>query len=122
MIIFSEITCRANTTDFVSRGLVSGEPICYGDLIDWTVFRNFLQECRADSKITVEVRAYGYGEDDGFGKWDATPEEIAYMNMRAGQNERFFETRCHKIRPMYRVEIDLSAWATTELSKVVREN
>ena len=109
MIVFSDVICRANTTSFVSRGLVSGSPICYADLIDWTIFQDFLKECKVDSKLTIEVKTYGYGEDNGYGKFDATPEEVAYMTLRARANERFCETRCDLLR-QHKIDIDLSAF------------
>lgn len=113
MIIFSEITCRADTTTFVSRGLVSGMPVCYADLIDWTIFQDFLKECTGDSRIMVEVRTFGYGE--GPEEYDATPEEVAYMLMRLGRDERFLDTRCSKIR-QYKIDIDLSRFGKSPLS------
>lgn len=120
MIIFSDVTCRADTTDFVSRGLVSGSPICYAGLIDWTIFQDFLKECKPESKVTVEVKTYGYGEDDGYGKFDATPEEVAYMTLRSRDNERFCETRCEKLR-QHKIDIDLSAFRKADriLSHVI---
>ncbi len=109
MIIFSEIICRADDTDYVAVGLVSGSPVCYADLINWNIFKNFLLECSVDSKITVEVRTLGYGEGD---QWDATPEEVAYMNMRCGMNNRFLEERCELIR-RYKIDIDLTAFGNS---------
>lgn len=103
MIVFSEIICRANDTPFVAVGLVGGTPFCYSDLIDWNIFKNFLLECNADSRITVEVRTLGYGEGE---KLDATPEEVAYMNMRCGMNDRFLEERCELVR-RHKIDIDL---------------
>lgn len=103
MIIFSEIICRADDTDYVAVGLVSGSPVCYGDLIDWNIFKNFLLECTATSKVTVEVRTLGYGEGE---RWDATPEEVAYMNKRCGMDNRFLEERCEFIR-RHKITIDL---------------
>lgn len=117
MIIFSEITCRANTTHFVSRGLVSGMPVCYADLIDWTIFQDFLKECTKETMITVEVRTFGYGEGDQF---DATPEEVAYVLQRCKMNERFLDTRCEKIR-QYKISINLAAYGKQiGLSKVIQ--
>jgi hypothetical protein len=118
MIIFSEITCRADTTSFVSRGLVSGMPVCYADLIDWTIFQDFLKECTQETKITIEVRTFGYGEGEQF---DATAEEVAYMLQRCKMNERFCDTRCEKIR-QYKISIDLSAFGKhIGLSKVIQK-
>jgi hypothetical protein len=120
MIIFSEIICRADNTDWVAVGLVSGTPVCYADLIDWNIFKNFLLECSVDSKVTVEVRAFGYGEGE---RVEATPEEVAYMNMRCGMNDRFLEERCELIR-RHKIDIDLNAFRNTSscLSQVVSYN
>jgi DNA-directed RNA polymerase subunit M/transcription elongation factor TFIIS len=103
MIIFSEITCSADTTDVVATGFVGGEPICYNDLSGWTVFEDFLSECRGYSNITVEVKTYGYGE--GPEKWDAEPEEVAYMVQRLEANPSFLESRCEQTRYPYKVSI-----------------
>lgn len=117
MIIFSEILCRADNTDYIAIGLVSGTPVCYADLIDWKVFQNFLAECTADSRVLVEVRTFGYGEGD---KFDATPEEVAYMKQRCGMNDRFLEERCELIR-RHKIDIDLSAFRTSAtLSRLIR--
>lgn len=120
MIIFSEIICRADNTDYVAVGLVSGTPVCYADLIDWNIFKNFLLECSVDSKVTVEVRTLGYGEGE---RVEATPEEVAYMNMRCGMNDRFLEERCELIR-RHKIDIDLRAFRNTSsrLSQVVSYN
>ena len=117
MIIFSEIICRANNTDYVAVGLVGGTPVCYADLIHWTIFRNFLQECEAenaDPRILVEVRTFGYGEGD---KVDATPEEVAYMKQRCGMNNRFLEERCELIR-RHKIDIDLRYFGSRAISFV----
>ncbi len=116
MIIFSEIICRADNTDWVAVGLVSGTPVCYADLIGWRVFQNFLAECKADSRVLVEVRTFGYGDDE---KFDATPEEVAYMKQRCGMNDRFLEERCELIR-RHKIDIDLSAFRTSAtLSRLI---
>ena len=118
MIIFSEIICRADTTDFVAVGLVGGTPVCYGDLVDWTIFKNFLQECKRGSKIQVEVRTFGYGAAE---RVDATPEEVAYMDMRCGMNDRFLEERCELIR-RHKIDIDLSAFGKSTRLSVISYN
>lgn len=116
MIIFSEIICRADNTDYVAVGLVSGTPVCYADLIGWRVFQNFLAECTVDSRVLVEVRTFGYGESD---KVDATTEEVAYMNMRCGMDNRFLEERCELIR-RHKIDIDLSAYGKSPtLSRLI---
>lgn len=104
MIIFSEIICRADTTDYVAIGLVGGTPICYADLINWNIFKNFLLECDINSKVLVEVRTFGYGEGERF---DATPEEVIYMKQRCGMNNRFLEEKCELIR-RHKIDIDLN--------------
>ena len=114
MIIFSEIICRANNTDYVAVGLVGGTPVCYADLLDWRIFQNFLKECHADSRVLVEVRTFGYGEGD---KFDATPEEVAYMNQRCGMNNRFLEERCDFIR-RHKIDIELKYFGKREFSFV----
>ena len=116
MIIFSEIICRANNTRFVAVGLVGGTPVCYADLIDWKIFQNFLNECNEKSKVNVEVRTFGYGE--GPDKYDATPEEVAYMKQRCGMNDRFLEERCELIR-RHKIDINLAYFGRTYLSKIL---
>ena len=112
MIIFSEIICRANDTDYVAVGLVSGSPVCYADLINWNIFRNFLRACPKSTRVLVEVRTFGYGEGD---KFDATPEEVAYMKQRCGMNDRFLEERCELIR-RHKIDIDLTRYGKQQFS------
>lgn len=104
MIIFSEIICRAKDIDYTAVGFVSGTPICYDDLIDWNIFKNFLLECNHDSKVTVEVHTFSYGDGEVF---DATPEEVAYMYKRCAMNNRFLEERCKLVR-CHKIDIDLN--------------
>ena len=114
MIIFSEIICKADNTDYIAVGLVGGTPVCYADLINWNIFKNFLLECSVDSKVLVEVRTFGYGEGERF---DATPEEVAYMKQRCGMNNRFLEERCELIR-RHKIDIDLRYYGTRPFSFV----
>ena len=89
MIIFSKVRVTSDTTNFVGEGLCSGEPI----------------KCAGPSRIKCEVQTYGYGEDDGYGKFDATPEEVAYMQKRIEMRPDFLETRCQTTRMPYKVDI-----------------
>ena len=105
MIIFSKVKVTSDTTNFVGEGLCGGEPICYDDLAGWTFFEEVLNKCVGPSRIKCEVQTYGYGEDDGSGKFDATPEEVAYMQKRIDMRPDFLETRCQKTRMPYKVDI-----------------
>lgn len=111
MIVFSKIRCTANTTSEVAEGLVGGSPIQYSDLQGWTCFEEFLDKLTKPSRVLVEVKTYGYGEDDGYGKFNATPEEVAYMMQRIDMRPDFLETRCTKLR-QHKVDID---WDPEEL-------
>lgn len=117
MIIFSEITCRADTTTFVSKGFVGGEPICYEDFSGWRIFEDFLKECKGPSKVLIEVQTYGYGE--GPEQWEASPEEVAYMIERVKGNPRFLETKCIKTRKSYKVDI---RWEPNEIWPELEES
>jgi hypothetical protein len=112
MIIFSKVRVTSDTTDYIGEGLCSGEPICYDDLAGWKFFEDVLLECSGSSKVICEVQTYGYGEDDGYGKFDATPEEVAYMQQRIDRDPNFLETRCQKTRQPYKVDI---RWEPNEL-------
>ena len=118
MVIFSEVICKANDTDYIAVGLVGGTPICYADLIDWTIFRDFLMSCPKATRVLVEVRTFGYGEGE---QLEATTEEVAYMNMRCGMNDRFLEERCELIR-RHKIDIDLSAFGKSTRLSVVEYN
>ena len=74
-------------------------------------FEEVLNKCTGPSKIKCEVQTYGYGEDDGYGKFDATPEEVAYMQKRIEMRPDFLETRCQKTRMPYKVDI---RWEPTD--------
>jgi hypothetical protein len=112
MIIFSEITCTANTTERTANDLVCGMPVCYADLVDGAAFKRLLKKCDRTSSITVEVNTFGYGEGD---EWDATPEEVAYMKQRCVRDSHFLSTMCEKIR-QYKIGIDLSAYGAAQYS------
>ena len=97
MIIFSKITCRADKSPYVYSGLVSGTPYSFADLVGWLGFESCMKEYPPQSKVTIEVETFGYGEDDGYGKFDATVEEVAYMIQRLRGRADFLESRCEKI-------------------------
>ena len=105
MIIFSKVRVTSDPTDFVGEGLCSGEPICYADFAGWTFFEEVLAKCKGQSKVLCEVQTYGYGEDDGYGTFDASPEEVAYMQKRLDMRPNFLETSCKKTRMPYKVDI-----------------
>lgn len=114
MIIFSEITCKANTSLYIARGLVSGTPKCYDDLEGWALFDSFVQSCHGPTKVTIEVNTYGYGE--GPEQFDATVEEVAYILKRQQGNPDFIDTRCVEIRT-YKIEIGLEPEELAKSSK-----
>ena len=91
-ILFSTVTATAE--DEQVEFLCAGIPRELDDLEGWTAFEDFLGEIDNETEVAVHVESYLYGEEETY---VATPEEVAYMQMRIGMREDFLETRCDNI-------------------------
>lgn len=75
MLIFSLVTLQRNNEKAVF--LVGGTPITTSDLKNYTAYEKFV---KSDETVdTMGVVTYGYGEGE---KFDASPAEVAYMDLR----------------------------------------
>ena len=95
-VLFSAVTLTAgnNQVEFFAAGI----PRDADDLEGWAVYENFMDELDSEQEIGVHVEAYLYGEGDGEGETvKATPEEVAYLAMRADADEKFLHDHCDNI-------------------------
>lgn len=74
--------------------LVGSIPRNADDLAGWTAFEDFTEQIKDKSEISVHVKAYLYGEGEGF---NATPEEIAYFMQRIEMRPDFLSSRCKNL-------------------------
>lgn len=91
-VLFSAVTVTAG--DDQMSFLAGGIPKKYDDLEGWTAFDRFMELTLFNTDVKVHVDSYRYGEGEAV---NATPEEIAYFEMRAKLNERFLPDRCESI-------------------------
>ena len=74
-----------------SSFLVSGIPSDVNSFAGWTAFQAFVDSLAPASHVKAEITSYTYGEQEVV---IATPEEVAYMNMRMQMRPDFLEARC----------------------------
>jgi len=88
-ILFSKATLASggNSTSF----LIAGAPSSVEEFDGWTAYHSFIDALPADTEVQVHITAYTYGERDVV---VATPEEVAYMDMRIRMRPDFLESRC----------------------------
>ena len=91
-VLFSAVTLTAdnNQVEFLAAGI----PRDSDDLEGWTAYENFMDELDSEQEVSVHVEAYLYGEGETV---RATPEEVAYMQMRMDRDERFLAEHCDNI-------------------------
>lgn len=91
-IRFSRV--KAEAEDRSSTFLVGGIPTAPADLEGWTAYQEFLRGSRDNEQITACVETFVYGDGEPF---DATPEEVAYIYLRAARRPDFIEARTTKV-------------------------
>lgn len=86
-LVFSKVTIKADgeSVDF----LVSGSPHSENGLKGWIAYEDFIKVHPNANKARIQPYSYGEGKPV-----TATPEEVAYMNIRWQSNPDFMETRC----------------------------
>ena len=91
-ILFSAVTVAAD--DAQAEFLVFGIPASIDDLEDWTAFEELTEQLDREQELTVHVESYLYGGGETV---KATPEEVAYMTMRAEKDPSFLTRHCDNI-------------------------
>lgn len=91
-ILFSAVTVSAE--DAQAEFLVFGIPASVEDLKDWTAFSELKSQLDWEQELTVHVESYLYGEGETF---RASPEEVAYLTMRANRDPAFLSRHCDNI-------------------------
>ena len=84
---FSKVTIEADGESV--NFLISGNP-CHGiELYGWAAYEEFIKAHPNVNEARIQPYSYGEGQ-----LVTASPEEVAYMNMRRQSNPEFLETRC----------------------------
>ena len=95
-LLFSEV--RLEAEEMQRKFFVSGIPMDLDDLDGWTdgwtAYEDFLLELEGETSVKFICDSYLYGERT---IEKATPEEIAYLTMRASSDPEFLNRHCKKI-------------------------
>ena len=91
-LLFSEV--RLEAEEMQRKFLVSGIPMDLDDLDGWTAYEDFLLELEGETSVKFICDSYLYGERT---IEKATPEEVAYLTMRASSDPEFLNRHCKKI-------------------------
>ena len=88
-ILFSKATLASggSSTTF----LIAGAPSTVEEFDGWTAYHSLIDALPAGTEVQARITAYTYGERDVV---VATPEEVAYMDMRIKMRPDFLESRC----------------------------
>lgn len=86
-LVFSKVTIAygGESVEF----LVSGIPRSENGLRGWVAYEDFIKT--HDGITTARIQPYSYGSAQPY---KATPEEVAYMDMRWKNQPGFLESRC----------------------------
>ena len=91
-ILFSKVSLKAD--DGIEEFLIGGAPSDEDELSGWAPYDDFIGSLTDEAEIEVYVESYLYGEGETV---RATPEEVAYMQMRMDRDERFLAEHCDNI-------------------------
>ena len=91
-ILFSKVSLKAD--DSKEEFLIGGAPSDEDELSGWAPYDDFIDSLTGEAEIEVYVESYLYGEGETF---RATPEEVAYMQMRMDSDEDFLSKHCDNI-------------------------
>ena len=89
-LLFSKVTLDSEYEK--SSFLVGGYPTGSSDLEGYTAYEDFLSNMDYGAEINVHADVYTYGEKERF---DAKPEEIAYLTRRMESDPLFLEEHCN---------------------------
>ena len=91
-LLFSAVTVTAGNKQ--AEFLVGGIPRESEDLEGWTAYDEFMEDIDTETEVDVHAEVYTYGGEETF---KASPEEIAYLKMRADADENFLSDHCDNI-------------------------
>lgn len=86
-LVFSKVTIDNDGESI--EFLVSGSPRNENGLKGWVAYEDFIKT--HEGMTTAQIQPYSYGSAQPY---KATPEEVAYMDMRWKNQPNFLETRC----------------------------
>ena len=88
-ILFSKATLTSGGSRI--SFLIAGSPSSAEEFDGWTAYHSFIDALPAGTEVQTRITTYTYGERDVV---VATPEEVAYMDMRIRMRPDFLESRC----------------------------
>lgn len=91
-LLFSAVTVTAENAE--AEFLTFGAPASAEDLEDWTAYSDLLDQLAREQELSVHVETYLYGEGETV---KASPEEVAYLTMRAQRDPAFLSRHCDNI-------------------------
>ena len=86
-LVFSKVTIDNDGESI--EFLVSGNPRNENGLKGWVAYEDFIKT--HEGMTTAKIQPYSYSSAQSY---KATPEEVAYMDMRWKNQPKFLETRC----------------------------
>lgn len=93
-LLFSTVTATRESDKESKVFLARGIPKDYEDLEIYSSMDEILDGIDEETTITIETESFTYGEG---GRYDATFEELAYMQMRMLDDDNFLEGHCTKV-------------------------
>ena len=93
-LLFSTVTATRESDKESKVFLARGIPKDYEDIEIYSGMDEILDVIDEDTTITIETESFTYGDGE---RYDATLEELAYMQMRMLEDENFLEGHCTKV-------------------------
>lgn len=91
-LVFSKVSIDTDGESL--EFLVSGSPRNENGLKGWVAYEDFIKRHKAQTKAKIQPYYYGSAQP-----YKATPEEVAYMDMRWKNQPDFLEKRCTVGKP-----------------------
>lgn len=91
-LVFSKVSIDTDGESL--EFLVSGSPQNENGLKGWVAYEDFIKRQKAQTKAKIQPYYYGSAQP-----YKATPEEVAYMDMRWKNQPDFLEKRCTVGKP-----------------------
>ncbi len=93
-VVFSKITAIRESDKETKTFLARGIPKSFDDLEMYSAMDEILDDIDEDTTITIQTESYIYGDAK---RYEASFEELAYMEIRMSRDELFLENHCRKV-------------------------